>query len=166
MPGRGISDPRSARVLFCRTFAPGRAPADRIALSASGGRLSRPHPSRLRLFLEYWLPVLVYAAVIITLSAQPRLRPPLDFQGADKWMHLLEYGGLGFVMVRAFRASMPRRDPLVAAFFALGLGILMAIGDEYFQSFIPGRDSSHLDALADTAGLIVAMLSYMAFTRD
>jgi len=128
--------------------------------------LSRPIKSRSRIFFEYWLPVLAYAAVILTLSAQPRLRPPLDFQGADKWMHLLEYGGLGFVLVRAFRVSMPRRDPLVAGLATLGLGLMMAVGDELFQSTVPGRDSSHLDALADLAGIVVAMLLYMAFTRD
>jgi VanZ family protein len=42
----------------------------------------------------------------------------------------------------------------------------MAVGDEILQSFGPGRDSSHLDVMADMAGLVVAMLLYMAFTRD
>jgi VanZ family protein len=121
---------------------------------------------RTRVFFEYWLPVLAHAALIITLSAQPRLRPPLSFQGADKWMHLIEYGGLGFVLARALRVSMPKRDPLVAAFSTIGLGLVMAIGDEVFQSFVPGRHSSRFDVMADMAGLIVAMICYMAFTRD
>jgi VanZ family protein len=128
--------------------------------------LPRPIKSRSRIFFEYWLPVLAYVALIITLSAQPQVRPPVDFLGVDKWLHMIEYGGLGFVLVRALRASMPRRDPLVAAFSTLGAGLVMAVGDEVFQSFIPGRDSSHLDVMADVAGLVVAMLLRMAFTRD
>ncbi len=118
------------------------------------------------MFFEYWLPVLAYVALIITLSAQPNLKPPLQFENADKWIHLLEYGGLGFVTVRALRVSLRRRDPLVAGLETLAFGIVMATGDEIFQSYVPGRQSSHLDAMADVAGVIVAVTLYMAFTRD
>lgn len=118
------------------------------------------------MFFEYWLPVLVYVVLIITLSAQPYLKPPLQFENSDKWMHLLEYGGLGFVVARALRAAMPRRDPLVAGLATVAFGIVMATCDEIFQSYIPGRQSSHLDAMADLAGVIVTVTLYMAFTRD
>jgi VanZ family protein len=128
--------------------------------------LPRPIKSRTRVFFEYWLPVLAYAALIVTFSAQPRLQPPVHFSGVDKWLHLIEYFGLGFVLGRALRASMPERNPLVAGFLTIGLGLLMAVGDEVFQSFVPGRDASHLDVMADVAGLVLAMLVYMAFTRD
>lgn len=128
--------------------------------------MPRPIKSRTRIFFEYWLPVLAYASLIVTLSAQPQLQPPMHFSGADKWAHLVEYFGLGFVLGRALRASMPGRNPLVAGFLTLGLGLLMAIGDEVFQSFVPGRDASHLDVMADLAGLVLAMLVYMTFTRD
>ena len=50
--------------------------------------------------------------------------------------------------------------------YSIQLGPITAVGDEIFQSFVPGRDSSHLDVMADMAGLVVAMLLYMAFTRD
>jgi VanZ family protein len=123
-------------------------------------------PSRQRLFFEYWLPVLAYATVIIVLSSQPNLKPPFHFENSDKWMHLLEYGGLGFVLVRALRVSMPRRDPLVASLVAFGMSIGMSIGDEFLQSFIPGRESSPLDVMADLAGVLLAQLLYMAFVRD
>ena len=56
--------------------------------------------------------------------------------------------------------------PLVAALLALSFGILVGTGDEYFQSFVPGRQSSPFDLLADTVGLIVAQLVYLAFTRE
>ena len=121
---------------------------------------------RERLFFEYWLPVLLYVSAIVFLSAQPQLRPPIHFDNADKWLHLIEYAGLGWVLVRALRVSLPQRDPLTAALLALALGLAMAAGDEVFQSFVPGRDASHLDFMADGAGLVLAQLAYMAFVRD
>jgi VanZ family protein len=128
--------------------------------------LARPTKSRKRIFVEYWLPVLLYVAAIATVSLQPSVRPPVSFHGVDKWLHLIEYAGLGFVLVRALRISMPRRDPLVAALVTLGIGMVLAVADEFLQSFVPGRDSSLHDVMADWAGLVVAMTLYMVFTRD
>lgn len=145
-----------------------RAGADRRSerVAWSGGRLAHQVHGRGRLFLEYWVPVLLYVAAIVSLSAQPQLRSPLQFDQADKVLHLIEYAGLGWVMVRALRVSLPRRDPLTAALVALAVGALIAVGDELFQSFVPGRDSSHLDFMADVAGLLLAQLAYMAFLRE
>jgi VanZ family protein len=119
-----------------------------------------------RLFLLYWLPVLVYLTVIIVVSAQPYLTPPLEFANADKLMHALEYFGLGILVVRALRATMRISLPLVAALLALAFGIAVGTGDEYFQSFIPGRTSSPFDLLADTVGSALAQLVYLAFARE
>ena len=118
-----------------------------------------------RLFLLYWLPVLIYVTVIIVLSAQPYLTPPLEFPNSDKLMHVLEYFGLGILAVRALRATMRISLPLVAALIALSFGIVVGTGDEYLQSFIPGRVSSPFDLLADTIGMMLAQLVYLAFTR-
>lgn len=127
--------------------------------------MTRP-ASGLQLFVRYWLPVVLYVAVIAFVSAQPRLRPPLDFSNADKWYHVVEYLGLGIVMVRALRATLGYARLQTAAFLALVLGIGIAIGDELFQSTIPGRIPSHLDVMADTAGLICAQLIYLWFAKE
>ena len=118
------------------------------------------------LFLLYWLPVLLYLTVILVLSAQPYLSPPLEFPNSDKLMHMLEYFGLGILVVRALRAAMRIHPPLVAALLALSFGIVVGTGDEYFQVFIPGRSSSPFDLLADTFGCMLAQLVYLAFTRE
>jgi VanZ family protein len=129
--------------------------------------VERPQERRFfSLFLLYWLPVLLYLTVMLVLSAQPYLTPPLEFPNSDKVMHVLEYFGLGVLVVRALRATMRITLPLVAALLALSFGILVGTGDEYFQSFVPGRQSSPFDLLADTVGLIVAQLVYLAFTRE
>lgn len=118
------------------------------------------------LFIQYWLPVLLYVTVMAVVSAQPHLRPPLEFRFGDKIMHVLEYFGLGVMLARALRASMRIHLPLVASLLALSLGIVIGTGEEYLQSFVPGRVSSGFDLLADTAGLMLAQLVYLAFTRE
>jgi VanZ family protein len=129
--------------------------------------VERPHERRFfSLFLLYWLPVLLYLTVMIVLSAQPYLAPPFEFPNSDKVMHVLEYFGLGVLVVRGLRATMRITLPLVAALIALSFGILVGTGEEFFQSFVPGRQSSPADLLADTCGLIVAQLVYLAFTRE
>lgn len=118
------------------------------------------------LFMRYWLPVAAYVAMIFVLSAQPNLRPPLQFQNSDKVSHLLEYGLLGLLLVRALRATLRTRSWLFTTMLALGLGLGIGAGDEYFQSFIPGRDSTVFDWLADGTGLTFAQLAYLAVARD
>jgi VanZ family protein len=128
--------------------------------------VERPQERRIfHLFLLYWLPVLLYLTVMIVLSAQPYLRPPLEFPQSDKLMHALEYFGLGILVVRALRATMRIQLPLVAALLALSFGIVVGTGEEYLQSFIPGRVSSPFDLLADTFGMTLAQIVYLAFTR-
>jgi VanZ family protein len=129
--------------------------------------VERPQARRFfSLFLLYWLPVLLYLTVMLVVSAQPYLSPPLDFPNADKLMHVLEYFGLGILVVRGLRSTMRITMPLVAALLSLSFGILVGTGDEYFQSFVPGRQSSPFDLLADTVGVAIAQLVYLAFTRE
>jgi VanZ family protein len=116
--------------------------------------------------MSYWLPVFAYVTIILVLSAQPQLEPPFHFPNADKVFHGLEYFGLGLLSTRALRATLRVPVPLAAALIAMSFGTLVGTGDECFQSFIPGRDSSALDLLADTAGLLLAQAVYLFFIRE
>lgn len=116
--------------------------------------------------LIYWMPVLLYITLIVVLSAQPNLVPPFQFRNADKMIHVGEYFVLGLLLARASHASIRVRDLLVPALFALVLGIGVGAGDEYFQSFIPGRDSNPLDWLADSFGVALAQFVYLTFGRS
>ena len=118
------------------------------------------------LFLRYWLPVLAYLTVMLVASAQPYLKPPFEFRNSDKIWHVVEYFGLGLLAVRALRATFRLTLPLAAALCALSIGIVVGAGEEYLQSFVPGRVSSALDLLADAGGLVLAQLVYLAFTRE
>ena len=124
-----------------------------------------PQRSSFHLFLGYWLPVLVYVTIIFALSAQPNLRPPLQFPNSDKFFHMLEYGGLGYLLARGMRAAGRIRLALTVALIVAVLGGAIAASDEYFQSFIPGRESSLQDWFADFTGLLFAQIVYV-FTHD
>ena len=111
------------------------------------------------LFQRYWLPVVIYLGVIFTISAQPNLQPPLAGRFLDKLYHALEYAGLGVLLARALRGGRGPMSVGIAA-RAVAVGILVGIADEIFQSYVPGRISSPYDALADTAGVLLAQWGY------
>jgi VanZ family protein len=116
--------------------------------------------------LSHWLPVVGYVALILTLSAQSRLRSPLGFQNGDKLLHLLEYAVLGVLLVRALARTWPGWSLQRTSCVALVAGLVVGAGDELLQSVIPGRDATVLDWYADGFGLVVAQLAWLAFTRD
>jgi len=99
--------------------------------------------------LSVWLPVLVWAAVIFTLSAIPSLSTGLG--GWDtvlrKGAHLTEYAILGGLLLRALGREVP----------AVVVGALYAVSDEVHQHFVRGRHAAPLDVLLDTAGVAVGV---------
>jgi VanZ family protein len=113
-----------------------------------------------------WILVLLYVAVIFTLSAQPYLAPPFQFRNGDKLAHTLEYGGLAVLLVRAVRGRNGWDRPLAGGLLALVIGLAIGAGDERFQSMIPGRDCSLLDWMADAGGSILGQLAYLAMRRE
>jgi len=129
--------------------------------------VTRPPERRFfTLFLRFWLPPLVYLTAIFVASAQPNLHAPLGFTLGDKLIHIVEYLILGLLLVRALRAHLRVGRPLFAAMIALGFVVLTGAADEYFQSFIPGRQCDIFDLLADTVGGAIAQLLYVAFVRS
>jgi VanZ family protein len=106
-------------------------------------------------FLKYYLPALLWAALIFTLSSIPRhALPPVGFRLSDKIYHFIEFAILGLLLIRAFRHLWPPTRQQSAIFWAALSGTLWGVLDEVHQNFVRGRDPSLLDALADTAGVV------------
>ncbi len=118
------------------------------------------------LFMGFWLPVLAYVSLIFVVSAQPNLQSPLTFTNGDKVAHVCEYVLLGLLLVRALRATLRVSRPLFAAMIAIALVVAVGAGDEFLQSFIPGRTSDIFDLLADVVGGGIAQLVYVTFVRS
>jgi VanZ family protein len=112
------------------------------------------------LFMRFWLPVLLYITAIGVVSAQPRLRPPVRFAHSDKIWHVLEYGLLGVLLARAFRATFTTARLATCSLLAVLCGTGVAAADERFQATVPGRISSVYDVAADSVGLILAQVAF------
>ena len=112
----------------------------------------------MRRWFGYWGPVCGYAGLIFYLSAQSHPEetlPSLVGLFSDKVLHVAEYAVLGVLCYRAFRWSL--RDSLRswAVPSAVLLAALYGLSDEMHQSFVPFRDSSGLDWLADCVGAVL-----------
>jgi VanZ family protein len=123
-----------------------------------------PNPrSGFRQFVFYWLPVLVYLTAIFYFSSLSNPPSPLHFDNADKLEHLCEYGLFGLLVGRAIRRSVSPYSMLAAAVITVSLVMMIAAADEYFQSFVPGRDSDIFDWLTDTTAAVASQLVLWRF---
>lgn len=116
--------------------------------------------------LIYWLPPLLYIALIFRVSSIRQLTPPMPFYWFDKVLHGIEYLVLGFLLARAWRVTLPKQTPAAVGLAALACGIVVGTADEFYQSFVPGRSSSPWDLLADTVGLCLAQIVVIAMSRS
>jgi VanZ family protein len=112
-------------------------------LSASTRAVVRRSPAPLALM-----------ALIFYLSAQsdpgPDLAPAIRMLG-----HAAQFGLLALLWGWALSVSLrPGRATLAAAAIAL----VYAIGDEYHQSLVPGRDADPFDVAIDSVGIAFAVL--------
>lgn len=106
-------------------------------------------------FLRYWGPVCGYAGLIFYLSSQSHPEetlPTLVTFFSDKVLHAVEYAVLGALCYRAVRGSGNDSWCRLAIPVAILLASLYGASDEVHQAFVPFRDSSWLDWLADTVG--------------
>ena len=80
-------------------------------------------------------------------------------------LHAVGYAGLGLLALRAFHGGFERPRPLPTLYAGLTV-ILWGISDEFHQSFVPGRDASGWDVLADAVGFGLAVLLLTTATRS
>jgi VanZ family protein len=114
-----------------------------------------------RRFVVYWGPVVGYAGLIFYLSAQSHPDDDLpSLVGAvnDKVLHALEYAGLGGLCYRAFRWGTSGSMAARAVFFSILTASLYGVTDEVHQLFVPFRESSWQDWLADVTGSVLGAL--------
>lgn len=138
----------------------------------------------IRLFFKYWLPVLIWMAVIFTASADThsyehssRLIAPLLYwlfphisANAVDWVvflarkcaHLAEYSVFALFLWRAFRQmdkAHPRPWNWRSAGVVLLIVALYAASDEFHQRFVAGRTPAVHDVALDTLGGAVGLFA-------
>jgi VanZ family protein len=145
---------------------------------------------KFRAFLKYWLPALIWMALIFSASTDTNsfehssriIAPLLHWlfpQMPDDTMHLIvllvrkcahltEYAVFALLLWRALRKPM-KNDPRPwiwrEARLALLIVALYAASDEFHQSFVPTRTALVSDVFVDTAGGAAGLLALWAFGR-
>jgi len=143
-----------------------------------------------RLFLRYWLPLLVWMWVVFSASSDrlsfghssriiaPIARwlfPHLSDEAVHtivvlvrKCAHVGEYAVLALLLWRALNRSSalkPRPWQWSKAGVVLALVALYAASDELHQVFVPSRQGSIWDVLLDTFGAALGLLGLWAVCR-
>ena len=114
-----------------------------------------------RSLLTLWGPFLAALVIVFWLSSMSEV-PGAHYFWA-KLLHTVGYAGLGVLAMRAFHGGFtPPR--LVPTLYAAAAVVLWGISDEFHQSFVPGRDASPWDVLADSIGFLLAVAMIAAST--
>jgi len=129
-------------------------------------------------FFYYWLPVLIWAALIFFLSSRSGLKVATgtwDFL-TRKPVHIFEYFVLTLLLVRAFKFEfearknelfspsskksvnlMQKNNNFYVLSFSFLASLLYAVSDEIHQSFVPLREGKISDILFDSVGSLVGI---------
>jgi VanZ family protein len=143
-----------------------------------------------RPFLKYWLPALIWMALIFSASADSHSyeHSSLFVEPFLHWLfpqmseaqvkaihhlirkcgHLTEYAVLALLLWRAVRRPV-KKDPRPwiwpEAGLALAIVFLVAASDEFHQIFVPTRTALVSDVFIDTAGGAAGLLALWAIGR-
>jgi len=122
--------------------------------------------TRFRHGFLYAVPVLVYAVLIFIVSSITKFPDSTpSFFGFDKLAHFCEYYLFGFLSCRWVSAMETPFLKGRAVWITIILGTLYGLGDEWHQSFVPGREASLWDALFDSLGVLTAAGTYRMLTE-
>lgn len=131
--------------------------SNEIGITSSGGTTNSVWSA-----MSSWLPAALYAGIIFYLSHQPhpeeQLPEFLFTKVSDKLVHAVEYGILALLCYRAFRRSAGMTLASYAVLSSIVAASLYGASDELHQLFVPFREASPWDWLADTAGAAMAAI--------
>ena len=120
--------------------------------------------------LWYWMPVALYAGTIFYLSSLPHPEEQLPSfllkDVSDKVLHAVEYAVLAVLCYRAFRWGVSGQVASHALLFAIVTASLYGMTDEAHQFFVPYRESSWQDWVADTAGAAIGAISWRSVRSE
>ena len=81
----------------------------------------------------------------------------------DKFAHVLLYLGFGLLLNRTFNSSENGVLSKYTLPFAISIGTLYAVTDEFHQAFVAYRTASSMDVFADFIGLLIAQLLILIY---
>ncbi len=117
-------------------------------------------------FVKYWFPVIVYSAIIFSVSGITKVQTPFKEVFFDKILHFIEYTPYGFLMARSVVHTVRGLNFKLVLFLAFFLTVLYGVSDEFHQSFVDGRSSSIYDVFADSIGGAIGCFIYFIFNKS
>ncbi len=118
-------------------------------------------------FLNYWLPVLIWAGLIFYFSGVPNLSSGMNAfwdMFLRKLAHAGIFGALFLLIFRALRFGH-EFDFKKALIWSLVLAVGYAFFDEAHQYFVPERQARLKDVGMDSLGIFLAGLSVLLAKR-
>ena len=107
-------------------------------------------------------PMICIMGVIFVLSHIPgNAFIQVDIVNLDKVVHMVCYGVLALSVIWGWYPPGCKRSPLKTALAVILFCILYGISDEYHQSFIPGREPSLYDVIADGLGAVLVSFAWL-----
>jgi VanZ family protein len=148
--------------------------------------------SKVKSFIKYWLPVILWAALIFSASGDKKsvqrssriiepfvrwLIPDISDEAVRttvlvvrKCAHVTEFAIFTLLLKRAANGTLWKTDAgwnWKAAKFAFVASVLFATSDEIHQCFVPGRQGAVMDVFIDSTGAACALfLLWLAARRQ
>ena len=110
---------------------------------------------------------IIVALSIFMLSSRSKLPLPDStlFPGMDKVLHAFAFGCFAFSFSYWLGRDMWKAKPAVCVFIVCVVAACYGASDEIHQMFVPGRDASVYDWIADCTGALAASLVRTAIVR-
>lgn len=123
-------------------------------------------------FVRYWLPALLWMALIFILSSRDRVAvsdvPTFNFL-VFKTLHVIEYAVLYFLLFRGFYSIKNKSITIQERFlYPFILAMFYAATDEFHQTFAENREGSPRDVIIDTLGIFLMYIyikNHLKFTK-
>lgn len=112
----------------------------------------------------YFLPALLFYALIFLVSSQNLGFISMPGNWLDKFPHALEYTAMGFLLSLGFFHLAPKSATL-AIILTFCSGTALGALDEFHQRYTKGRVSDPKDALADAVGVAMGIAVYWYLKR-
>jgi len=110
---------------------------------------------------KYYIPAILYVLLIFALSSLNQVTVSKFTWGIeDFFLHAVEYHFFGVTLIWAVFRDKPWQELKPSYRLAVSIGALLAIADEFYQSFIPGRFSTVEDVVADVFGVILSIITF------
>jgi len=121
---------------------------------------------RLKSFVFYWLPLLVYCLLIYFQSDYPSPEKLPSFKFMDKALHFVGYGVMGILFFRAYQTLRIKNRPKMLILLSIVSASLYGISDEIHQHFVPYRNADFFDVIANILGAVCGVYFFQLWVSQ